>query len=403
MCCSLTVHSHIGGKKNAVRCVSPVTLHADHSMADAAAPVHINDDLVHSVIGRFLCRFMNPIPHHVAVQLVCGPDAMQMGATAHDNWLRYWSGLPTRAPDGTVHSPAYEMAIRMTPAPRHLAMLVFLLEQPNVRCNDAINPGGFHTWLLHAMGFPGVSEEDFQLDDAATHHAFHARFGSWRLPAELRFCLDGRVDPSGLTPLLRDMLDWLLSHRMAAEPIRGPVAKEMGWDDTAQAFLSRYGILPHAVALQFCLTSDEWQNVAAVTDYMKAAESDHRRDSIRQWILQSAGWRVAATGVGGTHLLGLHHREKLLLWDCLPYAVALHISIGDHDRTMAEWLAEELRTHHPVIMQMIASKKTSCRSGTSGRDRHIWHWLMRSVGRAGSCTGFRTHQQHRSFYRRFGS
>ena len=371
-------------------------------MAAIAIPNDHNDEFFHSVIGRFMCRFMNPIPHRVAVQLVVAGGPMSSVTT--DNWLRYWSGLPTLAPDGAVHNPTYEMAIRQTPAPRHMAMLLFLLNQPNVRDHMAVPNGGFLTWLLRAMGCPGFSEEDFTVDNAAMHRAFHARFGSWRMPTELRSALDGRVDPNALTPLLRDMFDWLLSYK--PEPMLGPVAAEMGWDNTIRAFMTRYGVLPHAVALQFCLTPDEWQNVAAVTEYMNVSESDdhpHRMQSIHHWIRQSAGWHVPAAGMGGAHLLGLHHRKQLLLWDCLPYAVALHICIGDHERAMTGWLARELHAHHPVIMNMVAQKKSNSRKCRQSNNRHIWYWLMRSVGRAGSCTGFPTHQQHRAFQRRFGS
>lgn len=354
------------------------------------------------VIDQFVCLFLNPIPHHVAVHFVAGHDPVE--TTAYDNnWLRYWSGIPTPAADGVTRGPMYEDAIRVTPTSRHCKMIQFVVKCLGQQQENPAEGDAFTAWLLRGIGLPQYWQGDFGSIDLDTHIGFHARFGSWRLPFEINQCLDGRSNPVFLCPLLRDMRDWLLAHSSVLHP-GCVVPKAIGWNTAIRSFMSAYMVLPHAVALQFCLTSDERRNIAAVTEYM-AFGSDSANpslDPVRRWVMRSAGWdlpELPVAGVGQSLLDGLHAKGHLKTWSRMPYAVALHIGIGRRERAMADWLREELKLHHPAILKW--SHKG--RDTSAGPDGDVWYWLMKSVGRESRNMLFRSNNVHRGFYRQFGS
>ena len=199
------------------------------------------------------------------------------------------------------------------------------------------------------------------------------------------------------------MRDWLLAHSNVLHP-SCVVPMDIGWNKAVRSFMAEYMVLPHAVALQFCLTPDERRNVEAVADYM-AFGSDSENpslDPVRRWVMRSAGWdlpELPVAGVGQALLDGLHARGHLLTWSRLPYAVALHLGIGRRERAMADWLRGELRLHHPGILRLSARG----RADAAGPDGHVWHWLMKSTGREGRKTGFTNKNSKRAFYREFGS
>ena len=392
-------------------------------------PVDNNDDLGEcDVMERFVCMFLNPIPHHVAVHFVSAHVPIE--AKAHEtntDWLRYWSGIPTpAASDAITVGPMYEDAIRLIPASRHVAMLDFitrLLHPVDAKTADVevekrvvasfdkavdtmMSP--MHAWLLRGIGFPQYWEGDFGSMDADTQVAFHNRFGSWRFPFELQQCLDGRIDSTSLPPLLRDMRDWLLRFTDVLHP-SCHVPRNLCFDPTVRAFMGQYAVLPHAVALQFCLTADEWSMVGAVRSLLSFGASSNNPclDPVRRWVMRGAGYdlpELPVPGVGRSLLRGLQFRGHLRDWDHIPYAVALHIGISAREQAMANWLRVELQTHHPAIMESVANggKTTGVRILTAS-DRAVWVWLMKSVGRRGNVSGFRKRHIHLSFYRRFGS
>jgi hypothetical protein len=354
------------------------------------------------VIEQFVCLFLNPVPQHVAVHFASGHAPVEM-TECDNNWLCYWAGIPTPAANGVSRVPMYEEAIRVTPTRRHCKMIRTVSQCLKQQQDTPSEGDAFKDWLLRGLGLPEYWQGDFGAEDFETHIGFHAQFGSWRLPPEITRCLDGRIHQMSLCPLLRDMRDWLLTHSCVLHPSCA-VPKPIRWNTAVQSFMVKHLVLPHGVALQFCLTPDERRNIAAVADYM-AFGSDSLNpslDPVRRWVMRSAGWdlpEIPVLGVGKALLDGLHAKGHLTNWSCLPYAVALHLGIGRRERAMSDWLQEQLRLHHPAILTS-SSKKMDVAAGPNGK---VWYWLMKSVGRAGQHLGFKNGTKHRAFYRQFGS
>ena len=164
--------------------------------------------------------------------------------------------------------------------------------------------------------------------------------------------------------------------------------------------MTQYALLPHAVALQFCLNQGERTNVAGVLKYMAfgVEMANPGLDPVRRWVMRSAGWdlfELPVPGLGAALLYGLQRSGYVLTWSRLPYAVALHIVIGPKERAMADWLTVALAARHPAILEPGTRIMTKS-------DRVVWDWLMKSVGRRGT-DRFRNRHVHRAFFTQFGS
>ena len=333
------------------------------------------------VVEEFMCMFLNPIPHTVAAHFIRCRRPGTKDVHAEDHCACCWSESET---------------VEITIPNRHTAMIHYLEQWPHDK-EDAL-----HVWLLRGVGMPGYWEGDFGPADGEAHAAFYARFGSWRLPVEIHRCLTGRMDPASLghCPRLHAAYGWLREHAVRLHP-GCAIPRALRYDNAVRGFMARYALLPHAVALQFCLTRGERNHVKGVAKFMAFGDdSTHPSlDPVRRWVMRSAGWDLSelpVPGVGSALLCGLQRSGYLGSWSRLPYAVALHVVIGPGERAMADWLTAALTARHPAILRQ------STHTYFDKPDRVMWQWLVKSVGRRG-CDHFRNRRLHRAFFVQFGS